>query len=116
MKINTDNLEAEFVQQPTLYAEQIAAHAQAMKHSNNMKRDLELLVATLDKAVRDQAINEGRKITEVQVTHEITRDANYQTSSELADEAQRNLNLSQNTLEMLRQRKDMLIQLGNAKH
>lgn len=99
--------------QAVFYAEAAKNHLTSMESAQSKKQSLDLLMANLDKDIRDKAVTEGRKITEVQISNEIVRDPKYQATLSSYDEAQRLLVLSSNTLETLRQRRDMLVQLGS---
>jgi hypothetical protein len=54
---------------------------------------------------------ENKKVTEAQIAHEIIRDAVFQNALKAADDAQAEVTMAQHALEMMRQRKDMLMLL-----
>lgn len=86
--------------------------AQATHQVDNLKLALKVKEAVVDKAIRDAAAEEGRKITEAMVEKEVSRHPEVIQLQKAINEAKLIQGIANAAVEAFEHRKDMLIQLG----
>lgn len=107
---NMADLDSEFVTQSGQFYYLAAAHAWAERHEKGAKYDLECAYAQLDKEYR-QTLS-GGKVTEKVIESNILTDARYVAMQNKYLDAVENTGVLRAACEAMRQRKDMLVQLG----
>lgn len=115
--IDNSFLEEEFLKQPELFAWWATATELAKDLVGRQKFVLERMAATLDHGIRLSAVSNpvgGKpiKLTEAQITHQITSDEKYQEAMLAYLEYKKQLGMLQAGKEAMEQRRDMLISLG----
>lgn len=110
--IDANNLSEEFANQASTFGHYGAMVAAALKQQGAKELMLEIVRAKLDKAVRDAAADEGKKITEVAIENEIIRNTEYVNAKKELIEAKSIYKMLDLFVEGMRQRKDMLVQMG----
>lgn len=77
LKIDVDSLDEELVTQPDRYDRAGRNYARVISRRDKKDNELEVLKATLDKEIREQAAADEEKITEPQIKQSIQRDPDY---------------------------------------
>jgi hypothetical protein len=112
LTINPANLSEAMVKQASLFAHYAVLASRAQRQLDHMKQRLEILQSKVDKEIRDEAADEGRKITEAGIGKEIARDSRVITATKQVNEARMIADLAKQSLEAFKQRRDMLVQIG----
>lgn len=119
LQINRDMLDEELVKHPHNFWHVGEAHARAIDAKDTAKFALERVAAELDKDIRDNAIADGEKITEVQVKAQLIREPEYHRAQRTYLTACLDADRWKALLEAYRQRGDVLrgmIQLANMRN
>jgi hypothetical protein len=111
--INEATLTDEFIKQPSTYAYFAALSEFAVADVEQKKLALSVLEANLDSQKRLEL--KDTKVTEAVIKSAIVKDKKYQMMVEEIIEAERQLGILKSLVEGLKQRKDMLIQIGSTK-
>lgn len=126
-KIDVNNLNQGFIEQPTIFAWYATLAAIAKSKVTKLKREVEkqdeyirkTLIGTMDGKIRKQLEIDGEKVTETKVTNAIYADVEYISNvnklNSLKDElteAEEQSAILEVARETMIQRKDMLISLG----
>jgi hypothetical protein len=107
------DLTGAMMKQASLFAYYAAQSARANHQVQKFKLLLDVQESKLDKEIREAALEDGgKKITEAMIEKEIKRDARYVKARMNLLEAQQIADLAKDTLEALKQRRDMLVQIG----
>jgi hypothetical protein len=77
LSINRDLLDEEVIKQPNGFFHASEGFSFAAARRDKKKYDVDLLASRLDRDIRDEASSEGYKITEAQIKHRITSEAEY---------------------------------------
>lgn len=112
VSINTNDLQGDFVDQPGLVAYYGQKLAEANYQESKFKRRLDIVTAKLDADVRQKAADNKEKVTEAMVLHRVKISAAYDKAYSDYIQAQMIAELVKGTMEAMRNRRDMLIQLG----
>jgi hypothetical protein len=101
-----------FVSQAALFAYYADQSRVATKTADNLKMRIDMVASSLDEAIRNKAATDGAKITEKLVEQAICRDDKYIKAVEEYNNAKSTAQMLRDTLEALKMKKDMLIQVG----
>lgn len=112
VSIRSTELNACFTEQASLFVHYARLCAEAAAQVSAKKLLIETTRAKLDKAIRETAAKDGRKITENAIDQEIALDTNYIKAKMEIIEAEAEEAGVRAVVEGMRHRKDMLIQLG----
>lgn len=112
VKINVHDLSKHFCEQATLFAYYATKAHQAQTFADGKKQLMGVANAQIAKSIRDEAAAEGKKITEAAIAQAIEIHPDYVRARRTYNEAQGIADLAKTYLEALKQRRDMLIQLG----
>lgn len=110
--VNPADLDSAFVEQASLFAYYGEQSARAMAQVDRFKNMLELMEAKVAAKMREQAAKSGEKITEKRLEQEIAQHDKIQAMKKLVAEAKEVDAVAKSTLEALKHRRDMLVQMG----
>lgn len=110
--INPADLNTSMIQQASLFAHYSALFSRAQRQYDTFKQIAEITDAKLAKSVRDQMAEEGEKITEKAIEQKIARSAAHVQGQKNVNICREQMELAKQTLEALKQKRDMLVQLG----
>jgi hypothetical protein len=110
--IDTENLSAEFAQQPALYAYFGMLVGMAEKRVADLDLKKDQAFADADEFYREEFEKAGKKVTEAVIKNEVHRDEAYIKAYKLHAEAESQLTILKNFLKALDQRAQMLISSG----
>lgn len=105
LEIDPVALDCEWISQPQRFMKYAQAAADASKHRELIKDQLNLLRAKLDQEIRATASNDGEKITEAVVVSRINQNVSYQALNQDLIQAEYNLELMQYAVRSMDQRK-----------
>ncbi len=108
MRINRNALDEEAITQPNSFFHASEGCVLAESRRDKKKHDLEVIVAELDKDVRDSMTAEGEKITEALVKAQIAREQDFHRAHEEYLDACLEADLWEALRNAYRQRADML--------
>lgn len=100
------------MQQASMFSSYAALASRAQHQLDTMKNRLEIIEATIDKELRDEAVTAGTKVTETGLAKAIVLDARYQAAQKRVTDAKLIASLCEQAREAFRQRMFMLIQAG----
>lgn len=106
------DLDTPMMQQASLFAHYSHLAALAAKQVDDLKLRQSIVESKLDKELRDEAAASGTKITESQLGKDIMRKREFVEVSMMVNEAKMIEGLIKGACEALRQKRDMLIQIG----
>lgn len=106
------DLQVEFERQAGLYAFWNSMYVQAEKQHDRYANLAEMVEAKLDRVCRKALHDAGEKATEGQVRAAVKIDSRMQDALELVRTAKEQVGLCKGMCEAMRQRKDMLLQMG----
>lgn len=109
---NPVDIEEAMDRQSGLFAYYAELHAKSMQQEADLKLRLEVIEAKTYMRYRDQAAETGAKTTEALLGHQVTMDPLVIRAKKELNEAKAVATLAKDTLEALKQRRDMLIQRG----
>lgn len=110
--INEYDLSLSMMKQAGLFAYYSTMAAEAQLQFDKMEQLEEIILARLDKKVRDDAVNAGSKITEAQVKAQISiHPRNIQVRTAV-NKARMVASIAKSTADSFRHRRDMLTQLS----
>lgn len=112
MRFSDTDLTTPMMDQASLYASYAIVSAEASMQVDNFKMYLEIQEAKIDKSIRDAAVEAGDKYTEKKITSMIVGDKRYVSMSKKVNEAKMIAAIAKETLEALKHRRDMLVQIG----
>ena len=112
LKFTDATLKDAFIDQAGLFAYYASKEAQAAYQTDKQKQALEIVEARVDHEIRQDAADQGTKITEGKITSGIRLNASYQKALEGYNQAKMIQNLAKAATEAFKQRRDMLIQCG----
>ncbi|KAA5604351.1 hypothetical protein F1188_15935 [Roseospira marina] len=112
VQINGTDLNNAFLEQSSLLVHYGVQAGRAAHQVDRVKQLQKLAEAQIDKEVREQASDEGRKITESAITAQITAHPKMVQLAKMLSEARLQESLADVAVESLRHRRDMLVQLG----
>ena len=112
VSIRSSELNSCFVEQSSLFVHYARLSAEAAAQVSAKKLTVETIRAKIDKAIRETAVKDGRKITENAIDQEIALDTTYLKAKMEVIEAEAEEAGVRAIVEGMRHRKDMLIQLG----
>ena len=116
IKIDTTNLFEEFADHPAKYAYYGSLYAIMSKKLADVKRELKEQYARVDQEKRQDALtsksNGGIKFTETMIDNMVITDPRYVAKAKEESSIALHVNLLEIQKEAMKQRKDMLIQLG----
>lgn len=112
--INPNDLQNAFYEQAALNVHYNGLKIKAQAQANRVKQGLEIIEAKLDRAIRDQAASEGRKITEPEIAKTIHLDSRYQRAVLRYNEAKEIAALCKEAAESFSMRRDMIVQAAKA--
>lgn len=101
-----------FMNQAALFAHYAHRAHQAALQVDRFKHTVEILEARLDRAIRDEAAEAGRKVTEKAIEAAIKCDDRHINAVKRLNEAKMIAGLCKDAAEAFRHRRDMLIQMG----
>lgn len=112
VQISTVDLDESFRNQASLYAYYSFRHYKATIDLERKKIRAEVKEARVAKELRDEAAETGAKITEKAISEQVAIDSGYIRTRLEYNEAKATVELLKSCLEALKQRRDMLVQLG----
>jgi hypothetical protein len=112
--LNPSDIGGAMIEQASLFAHYSNLSAQAERQVNNIEMIVDIVRSKIDKAIRDQAADAGKKTTEPGIESAIARNVDYIKAVKKLNDAKMIANLAKNALEAFKHRKDMLVQLGAA--
>jgi len=115
VSIDANNLQEDFVNQPSTYAWFAALLEIATAEYESKKFDLAVLRANLDSEKRAIFSNENKKVTETVIDSAIQVDQKFITASQNLIEISRQCGVLKAVVRALEQRSTMLVQLGAMK-
>ena len=115
--INSHDIDDDMRRQSGLFSHYAAECAKAQLNMDNLKLKRDVTIAKIDHEIRDIAVEdggkyEGVKLTEKVVESAINRDIRWVTVQKQYNEAKSTFELFKGALEALKQKRDMLVQLG----
>lgn len=110
--VSSTNLSDAFCSQADMFAYYSAQAAHAEHQFERLKDKKDWLMASIDHALRQEAIAKGDKLTEPQIEKMILRDPRYQKFASLCNDAKREVARAKGATEAFKQRRDMLVQAG----
>ena len=113
MEIGVD-LDEAFRNQGSLYAYYAQIAADAAKNMENKKLRLDIIEARLSKQKRKEYADAGTRCTEKVLTEDVSISTEYIKARVELNEARALAELLKSCLEALKQRKEMIVQLGAA--
>lgn len=114
MHFTESNVQGAIIEQASLFVYYAGKVSNAQMQSDKFKSRVELLESHIAQELRDEAINNGTKITEAAIKQSIAGDKRYVKAQLMLSKAKAQLDFAKNVLEALKQRKDMIIQIGVA--
>jgi hypothetical protein len=112
MSFNVQNLNNAMVEIAALYVHYSQALAKAQMQRDRLETQRDILEAQLDKAVRDKAAVESKKITEVQVKQAVLRQPKFIRICQLVNEAAAIVNMLFGAVKGLEMKRDMMVQVN----
>lgn len=112
LSINPTALSEAMVKQAALFSHYAVLSSRASRQYDHLKQRAEIVASKVDKELRDQAADEGKKVTEAALGKELARDRRVVAANKLVNEARMIADLAKNALEAFKQRRDMLVQIG----
>lgn len=106
------NIDGAMTEQSGLFAYYAVQAAQAAKQEGVLKLKREIMEAKVAKQMRDEAAEEGKKITETQIAKDLILDPRVMQAHLNYNEAKAQAQLSRDALEAMKHRRDMLVQRG----
>lgn len=111
-QINPIDLTNEMIMQPGLYLKYALKHQKAMRTEGNAKLALEVTQSATDKRIRDDAAEKGEKLTEAKISSQVSTDKRVIAAIKAYNDAKSDTALTKDILEALKQKRDMIVQLG----
>jgi hypothetical protein len=108
------NLSSAMMGQASLFAHYAQISADATGQVDKAKQMRDIIIAKVDKTIRDKYATEGKKVTEKLIEKEVDLHPEVVAMKHKVNEASMVADLAKNALEAFKQRKDMLIQIGVA--
>lgn len=112
LKFSEHNIDDAMMNQASLYSHYATQGAKAQLQADRCKSQLELIEALIDKELRDEAAENGTKITEAALTKAVKLDSRYQKAVANVSESKMIASMTKSTTEAFGQRRDMLVQIG----
>lgn len=109
------NLDGAMIEQASLYAHYSAEAVRAERKVNDQKLRIDVVKSKLDQKIRDDAADDGKKLTEKLVEAEIHRKKEYVDAVKELNALKADAEALKHALEAFRQRRDMLIQIGSSR-
>lgn len=106
------DLNIDFMRQPGLFSYYSTLLVKAESQYDRLENYLDLAEATVDRNIREEAATTKVKLTEAQIKSRVAADGKLLTMRMAVLEAKEEVGNLKATCEALRQRKDMLMQLG----
>jgi hypothetical protein len=110
--INLSDLDGAFIAQSSLVAYYASRHADAIRQSERLKLMLEVTEARAAKTYREEALAAGEKTTEARISQEVTLNTTVVKARMALIDARQVTDVLKGACDSLRQKRDMLIQLG----
>lgn len=112
LSFSPNTIDDAMMTQASLFAHYATQAAKAQLQADRLKSQVELIEALIDKEIRDEAADSGRKITEALVEKTIRLDSRYQDAVSNYNEAKMVATMTKSVTEAFTQRRDMLVQIG----
>lgn len=109
------SLDTAMQEQASLFFYYSAKAAGALKQMEVAKNRMELVYAQVDKRVRDEAAENGRKVTEKVIEAEVLASEEYQAAKLDYIDAKTVNELVKNVPEAFKQKRDMLVQFSKSR-
>lgn len=109
------DLDSAMMSQAALFAHYATQAATAQHQVDSIKLLLEVKEASVAQAIRDEAAESGAKTTEKGIEQQITMNAAVIALRKALNNARSQADLAKMALEALRQKRDMLVQIGVAR-
>jgi len=106
------NLNDAMMNQASLYSFYSSCSAKAQLQADRMKVEVERVEAQIDNELREEANQDGKKVTEALLAKQIRLDPRYQRAVSNHNEAKMVASMTKSTTDAFAQRRDMLVQLG----
>lgn len=113
--INDTDIQGAFMAQAALFGHYSVLAVRAQRQLDTFKQLLEIKTAAFDRQARDALASTGGKITEKMVENDIIRRPEYVQLVKKINAAREIADLGKYVLEALKQKRDMLIQIGVAR-
>lgn len=111
-QVNVETIDTGMMKQASLYAHYAVIAARTSEYADNVKTARDVLESKIDREVRDEAVSTGMKITEKMIENAIKLDSRWIRAAKATNKAKANAELAKSALEALKQKRDMLIQIG----
>lgn len=102
----------EMIQQSGLYLKYALKHQKALTAESNAKMKLEITQSAVDMKIREDAVTSGEKLTEKKIEAMTTTNPRVINAQKEYNDAKAAVVLCKDILEALKQKKDMIIQIG----
>lgn len=112
VQINSAAISEAFYDQASLFLHYATLEARAAHQVDKCKQLLKIVEARVDKMIRDEAAEDGKKLTESMIDKEIQRHPKIVDMTKSLNEARMQLSLVEGVVEAMRHRRDMLVQIG----
>tara|TARA_B100002049_G_scaffold198966_1_gene157049 strand:- start:1010 stop:1522 length:513 start_codon:yes stop_codon:yes gene_type:complete len=106
------DIDTAMMQQASLYSYYGNIYAQAQHQADRFKTHMTHVRARVAHAVREDAAEGGKKVTENMVEERIILHPDYIQAAKLANDSRMIAEMARNALEAFKQRRDMLVQVG----
>jgi hypothetical protein len=111
-QIRASDLNGAFMDQAALLVHYGQQASKAALQVDRIKQLVKVAEAQIDKELRDEAAEEGKKLTEAMIEKAITRHPKMIQLTKALNEAKHQESLANVAVEGMRHRRDMLVQLG----
>lgn len=111
-QINPADINDGMIQQASLFAHYSTLYARAQAQYDRFRQLQEIIDAKLDRSIREEMQSAGEKITEKAIEQRIALSASHINAVRNVNFCREQVELSKCALEALKQKRDMLVQLG----
>lgn len=106
------NLDDAFMSQSGMFAHYSGVAHRAARRYDQIAQQVKLVEARLDQEIRQQAADDGEKITEAAIKNRLLLDPRHRKITERMHDAKAVAGMTKDACESFKQRRDMLIQMG----
>jgi hypothetical protein len=111
--INENDLSSAMSTQASLFTYYSELNVRAKRQVNNLELLVEIAEGKAAKKLREQAVSLGEKPVQARIDKEVLIDSSVIQAKRALNEAKHVASLCQAAVDALRQRRDMLVQMGN---
>lgn len=113
VSINENELSNSMAEQASLFTWYSQLNVRAKRQVNDLELLVEVQEGNAAKRLRDEAVSLGEKPVQARIDKEVLIDAKVVQAKRALNEAKQAANLCQAAVDAMRQRRDMLVQIGN---